>query len=116
MRIKSYAIFVNWIVCGMGLFGMSQYIGLVGGDIFINFALSGLIQIPGNFLAWWTMNALGRRITLVSSNLIAGVAALALLFANDGTRQNEQRIIGIFMIVFFFNILLFFLFQSSGFN
>ncbi|OXU19035.1 hypothetical protein TSAR_011958 [Trichomalopsis sarcophagae] len=80
MRIKSLSIFFNWIVCGMGLFGMTQYIGHVGGDIFLNFALSGAIQIPGNFLAWWTMNTLGRRITLVASNCIAGLASLLLIF------------------------------------
>jgi hypothetical protein len=84
MRIKSLTIFFNWIVCGMGLFGMTQYIGHVGGDIFLNFALSGIIQIPGNFLAWWTMNALGRRITLLTSNIIAGAAGLLLIFVNKG--------------------------------
>ncbi|KAG8034523.1 hypothetical protein G9C98_007599 [Cotesia typhae] len=50
MRIKSLAIFFNWAVCGMGLFGMTQYIGQVGGDIFVNFAVSGATQIPD--LAW----------------------------------------------------------------
>ncbi|CAG5095248.1 Similar to Orct2: Organic cation transporter-like protein (Drosophila melanogaster) [Cotesia congregata] len=43
-------IFFNWAVCGMGLFGMTQYIGQVGGDIFVNFAVSGATQIPD--LAW----------------------------------------------------------------
>ncbi|XP_066588974.1 organic cation transporter protein-like [Prorops nasuta] len=84
MRIKSFSIFFNWIVCGMGLFGMSQYIGEVGGDVFVNFAISGIIQVPGNFVAWWAMNALGRKITLISSNVLAGVAALLLIFAFNG--------------------------------
>lgn len=82
IRIKSLSIFFNWIVCGMGLFGMTQYIGHIGGNVFLNFALSGAIQIPGNFLAWWTMNALGRRITLVTSNIITGIAALLLIFVS----------------------------------
>jgi len=81
MRIKSLSIFFNWIVCGMGLFGMSQYIGQVGGDIFINFAISGAIQIPGNLVAWWAMTKLGRRITLICSNSIAGVACLFLIIS-----------------------------------
>ncbi|XP_046838960.1 organic cation transporter protein-like isoform X1 [Vespa crabro] len=79
MRVKSLSIFFNWIVCGMGLFGMSQYIGQVGGDIFINFAISGAIQVPGNFVAWWAMNKLGRKVTLISSNVIAGFSSLALI-------------------------------------
>ncbi|XP_014473977.1 PREDICTED: organic cation transporter protein-like isoform X2 [Dinoponera quadriceps] len=83
MRIKSLSIFFNWIVCGMGLFGMSQYIGQVGGDIFINFAVSGAIQVPGNFVAWWAMNKLGRRATLICSNSIAGAACLFLIIASN---------------------------------
>lgn len=84
MRIKSLSIFFNWTVCGMDLFGMSQYIGQVGGDIFINFAVSGAIQIPGNFVAWWAMNKLGRRITLICSNSVAGVACLFLIIVPNG--------------------------------
>lgn len=68
----------------MGLFGMTQYIGKLGGNIYVNFALSGAIQIPGNFLAWYTMNTYGRRITLVGSNLISGVAAIMLIFVPHG--------------------------------
>lgn len=83
MRIKSLSIFFNWIVCGMGLFGMSQYVGQVGGDIFINFAVSGAIQVPGNFVAWWAMNRLGRKVTLISSNIIAGMAALLLIVVSS---------------------------------
>lgn len=84
MRIKSLSIFFNWIVCGMGLFGMSQYIGQVGGNIFVNFTVSGAIQIPGNFVAWWAMNKLGRRITLICSNSIAGISALLLIIVPNG--------------------------------
>ncbi|CAD1469722.1 unnamed protein product, partial [Heterotrigona itama] len=83
MRMKSLSIFFNWIVCGMGLFGMSQYIGQVGGNIFVNFTVSGAIQIPGNFVAWWAMNKLGRKITLICSNSIAGIAALLLVVVSN---------------------------------
>ncbi|KAK0180095.1 hypothetical protein PV327_005772 [Microctonus hyperodae] len=86
MRIKSLAIFFNWIVCGMGLFGMSQYIGQVGGNIFVNVAVSGVTQIPGNFVAWWAMNKLGRKITLIISNITAGISALLLIT----TPQNAE--------------------------
>jgi len=71
----------------MGLFGISQYIGQVGGDIFINFAVSGAIQIPGNFVAWWAMNTLGRRITLICSNSISGVACLFLIIVSNSKKS-----------------------------
>lgn len=62
---------------------MSQYIGQVGGNIFVNFTVSGAIQIPGNFVAWWAMNKLGRRITLICSNSIAGISALLLIIVSN---------------------------------
>lgn len=84
MRVKSLSIFFNWMVCGMGLFGMTQYLGNVGGDIYFNFALTGAIQIPGNLLAWWTMNTFGRRVTLMGSNLITGISGICLIFVSKG--------------------------------
>lgn len=84
MRKKSLSIFFNWVVCGMGLFGMAQYIGHVGGNVFLNFALSGAIQVPGNFFSWWSMNALGRKMTLITSNAMAGIASLLLIVVPDG--------------------------------
>lgn len=106
MRMKSLSIFFNWIVCGMGLFGMSQYISQVGGDIFINFAVSGAIQIPGNFVAWWAMNTLGRRITLICSNSISGVACLFLIIVSNSKKSYYMKTIYVvfflFMLCFFF--------------
>lgn len=104
MRVKSLSIFFNWIVCGMGLFGISQYIGQVGGDIFINFAVSGAIQIPGNFVAWWAMNSLGRRITLICSNSITGVACLFLIIVSN--RKKSCYVNGLLLQFFFYYLLL----------
>ena len=75
----------------MGLFGMTQYIGQVGGNIFVNFAVSGAIQIPGNFLSWWAMNALGRRVTMISSNTVAGAASLLLIVVPQGTAKIKSK-------------------------
>ncbi|XP_012262104.1 organic cation transporter protein isoform X2 [Athalia rosae] len=79
MRTKSLAIFFNWMICGMGLFGMSQYLGQVGGNIFVNVAVSGGTQIPGNVVSLWAMSALGRKTTLIVSNVVAGLASLLLI-------------------------------------
>lgn len=87
MRTKSLAIFFNWMICGMGLFGMTQYLGQVGGDIFLNVAVSGATQIPGNIVSLWAMSALGRRTTLISSNTVAGVASLLLIAVPQGMKR-----------------------------
>lgn len=49
LRIKTICMHFNWFVCGMCFFGVSQYIGGIGGNIFKNVALSALFELPGSF-------------------------------------------------------------------
>jgi hypothetical protein len=34
-------MYFNWIVCGLCFYGLAQYMGQIGGNIFINVAVSG---------------------------------------------------------------------------
>jgi hypothetical protein len=56
----------------------AQYIGQLGGNIFINVALSAVIQIPSSFFAIWALKSWGRKRTLVFSNLVAGGSCLLI--------------------------------------
>lgn len=78
MRNKTFCICFNWVVCGLCFFGVAQFIGQLGGNIFLNVAMSAVIQIPGTFASIWLMKTLGRRYTLISSNLLGGVACLII--------------------------------------
>lgn len=78
MRNKTFCISFNWIVCGLCFFGVAQYIGQLGGNIFINVAFSAVIQIPGTFFSIWCMKALGRRYTLMGANVLAGCSCLLI--------------------------------------
>lgn len=78
MRNKTICICFNWIVCGLCFFGVAQFIGQMGGNIFLNVALSAAIQIPGTFISMWLMKTWGRRYTLISANLLAGFACLLI--------------------------------------
>lgn len=74
----------------MGLFGITQYLGQVGGDIFVNVAVSGATQIPGNIVSLWAMTALGRRTTLISSNTMTGIASLLLIAVPSGAINFDE--------------------------
>lgn len=78
MRNKTICICFNWIVCGLCFFGVAQFIGQMGGNIFLNVALSAAIQIPGTFISMWLMKTWGRRYTLISANILAGIACLLI--------------------------------------
>lgn len=78
LRNRTFAICFNWFVCGICFFGVSQYIGHVSGDIFTNVAISASIQVPGTLLSIYANKALGRKITLISSNCITGISCLLI--------------------------------------
>ncbi|KAF2881386.1 hypothetical protein ILUMI_24784 [Ignelater luminosus] len=78
MRSKTFCVSFNWIVCGLCFFGVAQFIGQLGGNIFVNVAFSAVIQIPGTFFSIWSMKSLGRRYTLMGANLIAGCSCLLI--------------------------------------
>lgn len=93
MRNKTLCICFNWIVCGLCFFGVAQFIGQMGGNIFLNVALSAAIQIPGTFISMWLMKTWGRRYTLISANIVSGVACL-LIAVLPGTPSWIRPLLG----------------------
>lgn len=90
MRVKTICMDFNWFACGLCFFGISQYVGEIGGNIFLNVALSAVFTIPGTivcivFLKYW-----GRKKTLMASNCLAGVAMLAIAFID--TNNSAARV------------------------
>nr|CAI5841743.1 unnamed protein product [Callosobruchus analis] len=55
-------------------------IGQLGGNIFINVALSAIIQVPSTFFACWSTKAWGRKKTLIIANVLAGVSIFLIGF------------------------------------
>lgn len=80
IRMRTFAICFNWIVCGLCFFGVAQFLGQIGGDIFVNVALSAIIQLPGTFIVIYLMQNWGRRYTLIFANLLAGLSCLVVAF------------------------------------
>lgn len=92
LRKKTLAVFFNWMVCGLCFYGLAQYMGEIGGNIFVNVASSGLIELPGAFLCIYLMEKFGRRNTLLSANLITAVACILITFLP----QSEFQLLPLF--------------------
>ncbi|GLV31844.1 uncharacterized protein CBL_07604 [Carabus blaptoides fortunei] len=78
MRIRSLCMFFNWLSTGMSFFGVAQYMTQMGGDIFVNIAIAGLVQIPGIFIVLLILGRVGRKSTLICTNVLCGVACLLI--------------------------------------
>ncbi|KAG5679163.1 hypothetical protein PVAND_008753 [Polypedilum vanderplanki] len=82
MRIKSVCMYFNWFVCGTCFFGVSQYVGETGGNIFKNVAISASLEIPGTLVCIVLLKYWGRKKTLILSNCVSGFAMLAIAFVD----------------------------------
>ncbi|EAA07935.5 organic cation transporter protein isoform X1 [Anopheles arabiensis] len=80
MRAKTLYMCFNWFVCGLAFFGVAQYIGHAGGDIYTNVAISAALELPGTLLCIYMMKAYGRKKTLIFSNTLTGISMLAIAF------------------------------------
>ena len=69
-------VFLNWTVITMIYYGLSMNAASLSGDIFLNFALLSLAEIPGYTLSFLGMTYIGRRISLASSLFIGGISCL----------------------------------------
>lgn len=77
-RIKTICTCIIWLVIGLCYFGVAQYMGQIGGNMFINIAIAGGIQIPANICCIFIMDwkKLGRRGTMI---LFFSICALSML-------------------------------------
>lgn len=80
MRKKTLCMCFNWFVCGLGFFGVAQYIGQASGNIFTNVAISALMGLPGPLACIYTMKRFGRKKTMIFANGLVGISMLSIAF------------------------------------
>ncbi len=76
-------MWLNWIVVSVGYYGISLGIGDVGPNVFINFLLVSLVEIPSYIFATLTIDHLGRKTLYVFCVMLTGVGCLAAAFLED---------------------------------
>ena len=69
-------VFLCWFVITMIYYGLSMNASSLAGDVYVNFALLSLCEIPGYTLSYVGMSWLGRKTSLSSSLLVGGLACL----------------------------------------
>ena len=79
LRMKTIIMCFNWFACGLTFFGVAQYVGQAGGDIFINVTISASLSIPGLIVIYF-LKVWGRKKTLIVSNIMTGVVMILIAF------------------------------------
>uniref|UniRef100_A0A1I8PJ79 Major facilitator superfamily (MFS) profile domain-containing protein n=1 Tax=Stomoxys calcitrans TaxID=35570 RepID=A0A1I8PJ79_STOCA len=76
MRRKTLIIFFDWFVNSGVYYGLSWNTNNLGGNVLLNFMISGAVEIPAYSFLLLTLNRWGRRTILCGCMLAAGVALL----------------------------------------
>lgn len=74
----------NWLACSYCFYGVSQYVGQLSGNAFVNVAASASVTLLGTFLSIPLMKMIGRKTILIIFNFICAVCLLILAVLPEG--------------------------------
>lgn len=63
--------------------GLIMRLGILGGNVYIDFLISGLVEFPAALLILFTIERFGRRIPFASANIVAGAACFITALIPD---------------------------------
>lgn len=60
--------------------GLIMRLGILGGNVYIDFLISGLVEFPAAILILFTIDRIGRRLPFAAANIVSGAACLITAF------------------------------------
>ncbi|KAF5914867.1 hypothetical protein HPG69_010933 [Diceros bicornis minor] len=84
MRKCTLILMFAWFTSAVVYQGLVMRLGILGGNLYIDFFISGVVELPGALLILLTIERLGRRLPFAASNIVAGVACLVTAFLPEG--------------------------------
>ncbi|XP_068617437.1 organic cation transporter protein-like [Battus philenor] len=94
MKRKTLLLSIIWFFTGLSFFTFSQYLGLIGSNIFLTVAISGIISIPGSILCLFNLAKFGRKTTLNVFQTIATCCFIVIFFVpKEDTANDNIRLI-----------------------
>ncbi|XP_070781805.1 solute carrier family 22 member 2-like [Enoplosus armatus] len=80
MRKHTFILSYNWFTSAVVYQGLIMRLGILGGDVYIDFLISGLVEFPAAFLILFTIERIGRRLPFACANIVAGASCFITAF------------------------------------
>ncbi|XP_045764037.1 organic cation transporter protein-like [Maniola jurtina] len=110
LGLNFFYMSVIYFLCGMGYYGVSQYIGKMSGDIHVNVAISGAMLLPGTIAAVFLLKLLNRRTFLMSTIFLSGLFMIIVICVPFHYNWGRVLIACICNCFFFVSFIIVFLF------
>ena len=86
------------MVLGLVYYGFSLNMSDFGGNFYITFLLSGLVELPSTFISLLTLRYLTRRKQILLFQMIIALSSLAIIPTSDETLKVMFALIGKFAV------------------
>uniref|UniRef100_A0A671UQ70 Solute carrier family 22 member 3 n=1 Tax=Sparus aurata TaxID=8175 RepID=A0A671UQ70_SPAAU len=83
MRKHTFILSYNWFTSAVVYQGLIMRLGILEGNVYIDFLISGLVEFPAAFLILFTIERIGRRLPFAAANIVAGAACFITAFIPD---------------------------------
>ncbi|KAL4702577.1 hypothetical protein ACJJTC_002198 [Scirpophaga incertulas] len=80
MRLKTLLLSANWFCTGLAFYAFSQYLGMIGENIFLTVGISGIIYVPGGLICLLIIPKVGRRPTVWIFQVLTALCFLLIVF------------------------------------
>lgn len=113
IRKRLICVSINWLACSYCFYGVSQYIGQLGGNIFINVAASGSLTVLASLTSIPLMRFFGRKTLIIGCSYTCGLSLIASIFSPEGVATVMFASIGVlcstivFVILYLYSVELF---------
>ncbi|NP_998315.1 solute carrier family 22 member 2 [Danio rerio] len=83
LRTYTFILSFNWFTSAVVYQGLIMRLGILGGNVYVDFLISGIVELPAAFLILLTIERIGRRLPFATANIVAGAACLITAFIPD---------------------------------
>ncbi|EDO32796.1 predicted protein, partial [Nematostella vectensis] len=79
LRKRTLIMGFNWFVNAVVFFGLNLNVKNLGGNMYLNFFIMCIIEIPGALICWFLIGRYGRRVPYAAFEIIGGTACMLVL-------------------------------------